>query len=119
MASVRYRLGIFSATTTTDRMDFSVEKTVTVVPPYGALARTEVPDSAPQILSGINNPDQMVYIKNLDTINHVDVMNAAGEIMSRVFPQMFVLLSVPAAAGIEVQADTDPVTIEYGFWSLP
>jgi hypothetical protein len=119
MASVKFRLGIQSSTTTTDKLDFSVEKNTPVTTPYGALSRTEVPHTTPQVLSGTSNPDQMIYIKNLDTTNYVDVMNNAGEIMSKVLPGLFVLLCVPASAGIEVQADTAAVDIEYGFWSMP
>ena len=119
MASVKFRLGIQSSTTSSDKLDFSVEKHTPVTTPYGALARTEVPHATQQVLSGTGNPDQIIYVKNLDTTNYVDVLNANGDIMSKVLPGLFVLLCVPASAGIEVQADTAAVNIEYGFWSMP
>jgi hypothetical protein len=119
MANVKFRLNITSSTTVSDRLEFSVEKALTVTKPYGALARLDVLHNAATTIQGTGNPDCMVYVKNLDPTNFIEVSNDAGEIVSKVVPNMFVLIGVPASAGIKFQADTATCEVEYGFWSIP
>jgi len=119
MANVKFRLNILSSTTGSDRLDFSVEKALTVTKPYGALARLDVLHTAASVIQETSKPDCMLYVKNLDPTNFIEVSNDAGEIMSKVVPNMFVLIGVPSAAGIKFQADTATCEVEYGFWSTP
>jgi hypothetical protein len=119
MSNVRFRLSILSSTTSTDRLDFSVEKALTVTKPFGALSRLDVLHTAATIVYGTTSPDIMLYVKNLDPTNFIEVSNDAGEIVSKVVPNMFVLIGVPASAGIKFQADTATCEVEYGFWSIP
>ena len=119
MANVRFRLNILSSTTVSDRLDFSVEKALTVTKPFGALSRLDVAHTVASTIQGTGNPDCMLYVKNLDPTNFVNVSNDAGEIVSKVVPNMFVLIGVPASAGIKFQADTATCEVEYGFWSIP
>jgi hypothetical protein len=119
MANVKFRLNILSSTTISDRLDFSVEKALTVTKPYGALGRFDVLHNAATTIQGTSNPDGMMYVKNLDPTNFIKVTNNAGEIVSKVVPNMFVLIGVPASAGIKLQADTATCEVEFGYWSIP
>ena len=118
MGSVRFKLGIQSSNTVSDKLDFSVEKVLSVIKPYGSLARAEVGHATATTFFSTGNPDSMLYVKNLDTTNFINVTNSADEIVSKVPPGMFVLIGVPATAGVKMQADTAAVEIEYGYWSL-
>lgn len=119
MANVRFRLNIISSTTGSDRLDFSVEKALTVTKPYAALARLDVAHTTATTIVGTGNKDCMLYVKNLDPTNFIEVSNGAGEIMTKVVPNMFVLIGVPATAGIKLQADTAACEVECGYWSIP
>jgi len=119
MASVKFRLGIQSSTTSSDKLDFSVEKHTPVTTPYMSLARLDVLHTSAAVFQGTGNPDCMLYVKNLDSTNFIEVLNNANEVMSIVLPNMFVLIGVPATAGIKLQADTATCKVEAGFWSIP
>ena len=119
MANVKFRLNITSSTTVSDRLDFSVEKALEVTKPYGALARLNVLHTAASVIQATGNPDCMVYVKNLDPTNFIRVTNDAGATVAKVVPNMFVLIGVPASAGIKFQANVATCEVEYGFWSIP
>lgn len=54
-----------------------------------------------------------VYIKNTDLTNFLVLKNDAGDIWGRLLPGEFNIISVAEVAGLEVQADTAAVVIDY------
>ena len=118
MASVRFRINIKSSTTSSDLLDFTIERDTLVVPPFKALSRETAVAATPLVILPNTNARCMFYFKNLDVTNYVDVTNTAGHVLSRVSPGAFCLLSVKEAVGVSFLANVGNCLTEYGYWTV-
>ena len=77
--------------------------------------------SASQLVTAVGSSAKVVYvyIKNTDTTNFLVLMNDAGNVWGRLLPGQFSMISVAEVAGLEVQADTAPVIIDYALFTSP
>jgi hypothetical protein len=121
MASLVTTISLNTTDATSDSLKITNAKTLTTTIPAINIARLEVATgAATNILTAAGNTSiTYVYLKNTDTTaaNTLDVMNDAGNSFATLGAGESMFLPVKASTGLEVQADTAAVTIEYGYWT--
>lgn len=120
MASLVTTISLNTTDATSDSLKITNAKTLTTTIPAINIARLEVATgAATNILTTSNTSVTYVYLKNTDTTaaNTLDVMNDAGNSFATLGAGESMFLPVKASTGLEVQADTAAVTIEYGYWT--
>jgi len=77
--------------------------------------------SSSQLIAAVGSSTKVVYtyIKNTDTTNFLVLKNDAGQVWGRLLPGQFSMISVAQVAGLEVQADTANVIIDYAVFTSP
>tara|TARA_R110001592_G_scaffold93109_2_gene270622 strand:+ start:23709 stop:24089 length:381 start_codon:yes stop_codon:yes gene_type:complete len=77
--------------------------------------------SSSQLIAAVGSSTKVVYtyIKNTDTTNFLVLKNDAGQVWGRLLPGQFSMISVAEVAGLEVQADTANVIIDYAVFTSP
>lgn len=77
--------------------------------------------SSSQLIAAVGSSTKVVYtyIKNTDTTNFLVLKNDAGQVWGRLLPGQFSMISVAEVAGLEVQADTASVIIDYAVFTSP
>lgn len=119
MAAVRFKLNIQSSTVTTDKLDFMVDKNVTVALPYGGVNRMSIATATATLLTGATHAQSMLYVRNLDPTNFVELSETGGTVLAKISAGLFCLIPVAANSVPELQADTAACTVEVGIWALP
>jgi len=120
MASLVTTISLNTTDATSDSLKITNAKTLTTTIPAINIARLEVATgAATNILTTSNTSVTYVYLKNTDTTaaNTLDVMNDAGNSFATLGAGESMFLPVKASTGLEVQADTAAITIEYGYWT--
>jgi hypothetical protein len=121
MASLTATITLNTTDATSDALKISNVKTLTTTIPAINIARLEVATGAATniLTTAANTSITYVYLKNTDTTaaNTLDVMNDAGNSFATLGAGESMFLPIKAATGLEVQADTAAVTIEYGYWT--
>ncbi len=85
-------------------------------------ASISAPSASPSVLVAAVVSSTKVaytYIKNTDTTNFLVLKNDAGQVWGRLLPGQFSMISVAEVAGLEIQADTAPVTVDYAVFVSP
>lgn len=118
MATVKFRLGISSSTVGPDKLDFAVEKSVSVTEPLLNMAKVSVATESDTVILGTSNVQSYVYIRNTDATNFVTIKNNADDTLAIIRPGEFALFPLAASAGLELIADTDACICEYGHWAV-
>ena len=120
MATVKFRLGISSSTVGPDKLDFAVEKSVSVTEPLLNMAKVSVATGSDTVILGTGNVQSYVYIRNTDATNFVTIKNGtdAGTTLAIIRPGEFALFPLAASSGLELIADTDACVCEYGHWAV-
>ena len=75
--------------------------------------------SASQLIANSVAKVTYVWIKNTDATNYVSLENDAGNIWGRLLPGEFNVFSVAPSVGLEVQANTAAVIVEYALFQAP
>lgn len=120
MATLTTTLTLTTSDATSDKLSVSATDSLTTTIPAINIARVEVATGAvTNILTTGNTSITYVYLKNTDTTaaNTLDVMNDAGNSFATLGAGEVMFIPVKASTGLEVQADTAAVTIEYGYWT--
>ena len=117
-SSVKFKLSAVSSSVGADKMDFTVEKLVSVTEPLSNMAKVSVATGADSVVLGTSNVQSYVYVRNTDTTNYVTIKNNADNTLAIVRAGEFALFPVAASAGVELRADTAACIVEYGYWAV-
>lgn len=118
MATIKFRLNTTSSTVGPDRLDFTVEKSVSITEPFLNMAKVSVATGADTVILGTGNVQSYVYIRNTDATNFVTIKNNADNTLAIIRAGEFALFPIAAAAGLELLADTGVCLCEYGHWAV-
>jgi len=118
MATVKFRLVTSSSTVGPDKLDFAVEKSVSVTEPLLNMAKVSVATGSDTVILGTSNVQSYVYLRNTDATNFVTIKNNADNTLAIIRPGEFALFPLAASAGLELIADTDACICEYGHWAV-
>jgi hypothetical protein len=118
MATIKFRLSTTSSTVGPDKLDFAVEKSVSVTEPLLNMAKVSVAIKSGTVILGTGNVQSYVYIRNTDATNFVTVTNNAGNTLAIIRAGEFALFPLAASAGLELIADTEACVCEYGHWAV-
>ena len=118
MATVKFRLVISSSTVGPDKLDFAVEKSVSVTEPLLNMAKVSAATGEDTVILGTGNVQSYVYVRNTDTTNFVTIKNNADNTLAVIRPGEFALFPIAASAGLELLADTAACIVEYGHWAV-
>ena len=118
MATIKFRLNTISSTVGPDRLDFTVEKSVSITEPFLNMAKASVATGVETVILGTSNVQSYVYIRNTDATNFITIKNAAGNTLSVIRAGEFALFPIAASAGLELLADTGVCVCEYGHWAV-
>ncbi len=118
MATVKFRLVTSSSTVGPDKLDFAVEKSVSVTEPLLNMAKVSVATGSDTVILGTSNVQSYVYLRNTDATNFVTIKNNADNTLAIIRPGEFALFPLAASAGLELTADTDACVCEYGHWAV-
>ena len=117
MATLTPTLTLVSADATTDALSISVTDSLSVTAPSIGISRVTVAtDAATQLLASSDGAAYL-YIKNMDTTNHVVLKNDAGNTFGRLSAEEFAFLPIETNEGCEVQASGSPCVVEYAYWT--
>jgi len=77
--------------------------------------------SSTQLVAAVGSSTKVVYtyIKNTDTTNFLVLKNDAGNVWGKLLPGEFSIISVAEVAGLEIQADTAAIVIDYALFTSP
>tara|TARA_B100001057_G_C22583349_1_gene846023 strand:+ start:140 stop:511 length:372 start_codon:yes stop_codon:yes gene_type:complete len=121
MATLKTTLTITSSDSTSDRLNVSVNDSLTTGNPTVNLARLSVATgAATNILTAAGNTSiTYVYIKNTNTdVSHIlTLKDDAGNAFSDLGAEEFAIFPVKASTGLECQASGAAVIAEYGYWT--
>ena len=119
MATLTPTLTLVSADATTDALSISVTDSLSVTAPSIGISRVTVAtDAATQLLADTSSDGAAyLYIKNMDTTNHVVLKNDAGNTFGRLSAEEFAFVPVETNEGCEVQASGSPCVVEYAYWT--
>jgi hypothetical protein len=118
MATLKPTLTISSTDATSDNLDFSVTDTLTTTEPSVNAGRLSIShSSATEILTTAQALRTYVYIKNTDSTNFVKISTAGGTTFGVLDPGEFMYFPLWVDTGFELQADTAPCIVEYGYWT--
>ena len=121
MATLKTTLTITSTDSTSDRLNVSVNDTLSTGNPTINLARTSVATSAATniLTAAANTSITYVYIKNTNTdASHIlTLKDDAGNAFSDLGAEEFAIFPVKGAVGLECQASGAAVIAEYGYWT--
>ena len=117
MAAVKFKLIFSSSTVGSDKVDFSVEKSVTVQEPFSNISKVSVGTGADSVLLSTSIGDAYLYVKNMDTTNFITLKDNADNSIAKIKPLEFALIPMITTIGAELIADTDTCIAEYAFWS--
>ena len=121
MATLKTTLTITSSDSTSDRLNVSVNDSLTTGNPTINLARTSVATgAATNILTAAGNSSiTYVYIKNTNTdASHVlTLKDDAGNAFSDLGAEEFAIFPVKGGVGLECHASGADVIAEYGYWT--
>ena len=118
MATVKFRLVTSSSTVGPDKLDFAVEKSVSVTEPLLNMAKVSVATGSDTVILGTGNVQSYVYIRNTDATNFVTIKNNADNTLAIIRPGEFALFPLAASAVLELIADTGACVCEYGHWAV-
>ena len=118
MATVKFRLVTSSSTVGPDKLDFAVEKSVSVTEPLLNMAKVSVATGSDTVILGTSNVQSYVYLRNTDATNFVTIKNNADNTLAVLRPGEFALFPLVASAGLELIADTGACVCEYGHWAV-
>jgi len=82
-------------------------------------SRSVTTGTAAQLIANTIAKVTYVWIKNTDITNYVLLKNDAGNIWGRLLPGEFNIFSVAPSVGLEVQANTAAVIVEYALFQAP
>ena len=117
MATLTPKLILKSNDTSTDKLDFSVENTLTVGPPSVGPSKITITTADDQELvdeavSGV----KYFFAKNHDTTNFVILQTTASVQYARLSPGEFCFFPINDGNGLEARADTASIQLEYAYW---
>tara|TARA_R100000808_G_C2139513_1_gene147411 strand:+ start:1249 stop:1623 length:375 start_codon:yes stop_codon:yes gene_type:complete len=113
-------LTLTSSTASTDPVSISLTDTLTITDPIetgkvnittgaGTVGRnTLIPSS--------DSNTYYVFLQNTDSTNFVLVRRDNGSNMMKLHAGEFAYFTLADGIGLEMQADTDTVKVQYGFW---
>ena len=120
MGTLTAKLTLTSANATTDSLNLSVTSNLTTQEPAINVARISISNSsATEILTTAQALRTYVYIKNTDGANYVKVLTAGGTTFGVLNPGEFMFFPLWPDTGFELQANTAPCIVEYGYWTKP
>ena len=118
MATVTAVLTLTSTTATSDDLKLSVSSNLTTVEPSVGISRISlVGDAAATTIFADNTTTTYVYLKNMDSTNHIKWFNDTDDGMGILWPGEFALFAVIDAEGLKVQANTGNCILEYAYWT--
>ena len=105
---------------TSDALSITVTDILTVTEPAINIARISIShSSATELLTTSQALRTYVYIKNTDSTNFVKVSTAGGTTFGVLDPGEFMFFPLWPDTGFELQANTAPCVVEYGYWTKP
>jgi len=118
MAALRIKLVFSSSTISTDKLEFSVEKNVSVTGFMVNPSRNSFGFATPQTLTPETHSPAIVYVKNLDATNYIEVRETGGAVLARIPAGLFALIPVAANSVPQIIANTGACVAEYAVWTL-
>jgi hypothetical protein len=118
MATVKFRLNVSSSTVGPDKVDYAVEKLVSVTEPLLNMAKVSVGAGSDTVILADTNVQSYVYLRNTDTTNSVTVKNTANNTLAILRAGEFALFPLAASAGLELVSSAGTCICEYGHWAV-
>jgi len=118
MATLNVTLGVTSADSLSDSLSISFTDTLTVTNPISTGKRdvTTAVAGGGEFVPASDSNTYYVYLKNLDDTNFVSVQDAAAAIFGKLHPGEFMWFTLSPSEGLEMQANTATVKVEYGIF---
>jgi hypothetical protein len=114
MATINSKLTLSGTNLTSNALSLAVSDSLTVANPITGLSRESVLHTGETVLIASSvSADTYIYIKNTDSTNFVDVKTDAGTTFAELSAGEAVFFCAKGSQGIEVQADTASVVVEY------
>ena len=117
-SSVKFKLSAVSSSVGPDKLDFSVEKLVTVTEPLSNMAKVSVATGEDATVLANTNVQSYVYLRNTDATNYVTVKNTADNTLSVLRAGEFAVFPVAATSGVDLRANSAACIVEYGYWAV-
>jgi hypothetical protein len=121
MATLNATLTLASTSTSTNTLNLNVSKALTVNVDLVNTGRISIATgSDTEIISRTITGNKYVYLKNLDSANFITVKDdnatAFNDFMELQAGE-FAFFVVKGGIGLNIEADTAAVVVEYGFWN--
>ena len=119
MATLNTTLTVTSADALSDSLSISFTDTLTVANPITTGKRnvTTAVAGGGEFVPASDSNTYYVYLKNLDDTNFVYIQDAAAAIFGKLHPGEFTWFTLAPSEGLELQADTATVKVEYGIFN--
>ena len=120
MATISTKLTITSSNAMTDVLSIALSDVLTVTDPV-EISKVNITTGAGTVGDNTLIPSSdsnvyYVYLKNTDTTNFVLVRRDNGNNLMKLHAGEFAFFPLADGIGLEMQADTDTVKVEYGFF---
>jgi len=117
MATVKFRLNVSSSTVGPDKLDFTVEKLVTVSEPMNNMSRVTLASGSDTVILSNTHSKAYMYFRNIDSSSKILIKNTANDTLVNMLPGQFAVLPVNENIGIEAEAATGTPILEYAYWT--
>ena len=120
MATIIPKLTITSSNAMTDVLNISLSENLTVTDPV-EISKVNITTGAGSVgrntlIPASDSNTYYVFLKNTDDTNFVLVRRDNGNNMMKLHAGEFTFFPLADGIGLEMQADTDTVKVEYGFF---
>jgi hypothetical protein len=121
MATLNATLVLTSTTTSSASLNLNVSKVLTVDVDLVNTGRISCPTvTNTTLIPNTVTDNKYVYLKNLDPVNFITVKDddpiAIGDFMELKAGE-FAFFVVKGGIGLNIESDTAPCIVEYGFWN--
>ena len=116
-SSVTTQLSISSSNATSDILSIVVNKTLATKEPTIAIARTSVAGTKIPLVATSVSDVTYVYVKNTDNTNTAVFSDGGGNAIIDLGPGEFAFIPVKATKGLQAEASSSAVVIEYALFT--
>ncbi len=116
-ASITAQLTINSNTATSDSLNLLVNKVLTTKEPTIGIARTSVAGTKIALVATSVSDVTYIYAKNTDNTNTAVFSDGAGNAIMDLGPGEFTFIPVKATKGLQVEASSSAVVVEYALFT--
>lgn len=118
MATLSTKLTVTSSDARTDNLSLTLSDTLVISDPIETGKRnvTTAVAGGGEFIPAADSNTYYIYLKNLDSTNYAKIQDAGANIFGRLHPGEFIWFTLAPSEGLEMQADTATVQIEYGIF---